>query len=105
MMNACARVSMKGSGGGGCESWYKNSHCLIASSLPCYRIGKHVEEAWQPQEFRIWLAERGPGVRRGSDVRTGPESADGGSGPTRGVAVCRVALYLAANRGQGRSTL
>jgi hypothetical protein len=59
----------------------------------------HIHEAWQPLEFRIWR-------RRDSDssvavealIRTGPNSGYGGSGPTRGVAVYRAALFLAANR-------
>src|SRR5262249_34745041 len=32
------------------------------------------------------------------NIRTGRESGYGGSGPTRGIAVCRAALFLAANR-------
>jgi len=31
-------------------------------------------------------------------ICTGRESGYGGSGPTRGIAVCRAALFLAANR-------
>jgi hypothetical protein len=63
----------------------------------------HVEEAWRPQEFRIcrrrnaaqeWAVE--------ALIRTGPNSGYGGTGPTRGAAVCRAALFLAANRGRTR---
>jgi len=63
------------------------------------RAFSHVEAAWRLQEFRIWRrldAEAGCAVE--ALIRTGPQSAYGGSGPTRGVAVCRAALFLAANR-------
>ena len=63
----------------------------------------HIQEAWQPREFRVWRR-----MDAGSDwaveamIRTGPQSAYGGSGPTRGVAVCRAALFLVANRARKR---
>ena len=63
----------------------------------------HIQGGWQPQEFRVWRrlgAEAGCAVE--ATIRTGPQSAYGGSGPTRGVAVCRAALFLAANGGRGQ---
>ena len=59
----------------------------------------HVRERWRPSEFRICR-------RRDIDetcsveafIVTGPNSGYAGNGPTRGVAVCRAALFLAANR-------
>ena len=63
----------------------------------------HIHEAWQPQEFRIWRrldAETGCAVE--AMIRTGPQSAYGGSGPSRGVAVCRAALFLVGNRTRKR---
>src|SRR5690242_18197949 len=59
----------------------------------------HIQEAWQPQEFRIWRridAQAGCAVE--AMIRTGAQSAYGGTGPTRGVAVCRTAPFLAVNR-------
>src|SRR5438270_14080058 len=59
----------------------------------------HVREAWQPQEFRIWR-RRNAAQEWAVEalIRTGLASSYGGTGPTRGVAVCRAALFLAANR-------
>jgi hypothetical protein len=59
----------------------------------------HVREAWRPQEFRIWR-RRNAAQEFAVEARivTGPSSGYGGSRPTRGVAVCRAALFLAANR-------
>src|SRR5437764_7679534 len=59
----------------------------------------HVEEAWQPKEFRIWR-RRNAAQEWAVEalIRTGPASSYAGTGPTRGVAVCRAALFLAANR-------
>src|SRR5437868_6622931 len=57
----------------------------------------HIQEAWQPREFRVWRR-----IDAGSDwaveaiIRTDAQGAYGGSGPTRGVAVGRAALFLAA---------
>jgi hypothetical protein len=61
----------------------------------------HVEEAWRPQEFRIWR-RRNAAQEWAVEamIRTGPNSGYGGAGPTRGVAVCWAALFLAANRGR-----
>jgi hypothetical protein len=61
----------------------------------------HVEEAWKPQELRI-RRRRNPAQEWAVEalIRTGPASGYGGSGPTRGAAVCRAALFLAANRGR-----
>jgi hypothetical protein len=59
----------------------------------------HVEEAWKPQEFRIW--------RRLNQARefaveawigTGPNSGYGATGPTREIAICEAALFPAASR-------
>ena len=59
----------------------------------------HVEEAWQPREFRIWR-RRNAAQEFGVEafIRRGERTGDGGNGPTRGVAVCQAALFLAANR-------
>jgi hypothetical protein len=66
----------------------------------------HVEKACRLHEFRIW---RRRNVAREwaveALIRTGPNSGYGGSGPTRGVAVCRAALFLAANTGRMRERL
>jgi hypothetical protein len=59
----------------------------------------HAREIWQPQEFRIWRRRNAAqewAVE--ATIRTGPNSGYGGSGPTRGVAVCRAALFFAANQ-------
>ena len=59
----------------------------------------HVREAWQPQEFHVWRRrDADSSFAVGAMIRTGPTSGCGGSGPTRGVAVCRAALFLAVNR-------
>jgi hypothetical protein len=63
----------------------------------------HVEDAWKPQEFRIWRRRNAAqewAVE--ATIRAGPARGYGGSGPTRGVAVCRAALFLAANRARKR---
>ena len=60
---------------------------------------RHVEEAWRPQEFRIWRRRNAAQeFAVEAMIRTGPNSGYGGCGPTRGIAVCRAALFLAANR-------
>jgi hypothetical protein len=59
----------------------------------------HVEEAWRPREFRIWRRRNAAQeFAVEAMIRTGPNRSYGGSGPTRGVAVCRAPLFLAANR-------
>ena len=59
----------------------------------------HVREAWRPQEFRIWRRRNAAQeFAVEAMIRTGPERGYGGAGPTRGIAVCRAALFLAANR-------
>jgi hypothetical protein len=57
----------------------------------------HVGEAWKPQEFRIWRRRNAAQeFAVEAMIRTGPNSGYGGSGPTRGAAGCRAALFLAA---------
>jgi len=59
----------------------------------------HVEEAWKPREFRIWRRRNAAQeFAVEAMIRTGAQSAYGASGPTRSIAVCRAALFLAANR-------
>src|SRR5438270_12984992 len=63
----------------------------------------HVEGARKPQEFRVWRRlDGGAGCAVEALIRTGPQSAYGGSGPTRGVAVCPAALFLAAKQARKR---
>jgi hypothetical protein len=61
----------------------------------------HIHEAWQPQEFRVWRRRNAAQeFAVEAMIRIGPQSAYGGSGPTRGVAVSRAALFVAADRGR-----
>ena len=61
----------------------------------------HVHEAWRPQEFRIWRRlDAAADWAVEALIRTGRNSAYSRSGPTRGVAVCRAAVFLAANRNE-----
>jgi hypothetical protein len=56
----------------------------------------HIQDAWKPQDFRVWRridADAGCAVE--AMIRIGAEGGYSGSGPTRGVAVCRAALFLA----------
>src|SRR5438552_8122028 len=49
----------------------------------------HVEEAWKPQEFRIWRRiDADSSVAVEAIIRTGAQGGYSGSGPTRGMAVC-----------------
>ena len=62
-------------------------------------ILRHVEEAWRP--LSIAVKRRGttdPSLAWEAMIRTGRDGGYGGSGPPRGIAVCRAALFLAANR-------
>jgi len=62
-------------------------------------VNRHVEEAWQPLEFRVcWRVNEAREWTAEAQIRTGPYSAYGGSSPSRGVAICRAALFLAADR-------
>jgi hypothetical protein len=57
----------------------------------------HVQEAWLPQEFRIWrLRNAAQEFAVEALIRTGTQRGYSGAGPTRGVAVCRAALFLGA---------
>src|SRR5262249_59286839 len=59
----------------------------------------HIREAWRPQEVRIWRRRNAAQeFAVEAMIRTGKESVYGGSGPTRGFAICQAALFLAANR-------
>ena len=59
----------------------------------------HIREAWRPQEVRIWRRRNAAQeFAVEATICTGPNSGYGRSGPTRGIAVCRAALFLAANR-------
>src|SRR4051794_35444707 len=63
----------------------------------------HIQEGWQPQEFRIWRrldAEAGCAVE--AMIRTGPQSAYGGSGPTRGGGGGRGGGVPPGNTGGGK---
>ena len=58
------------------------------------------------QEFRIWRRRNAASdYPVEATIRTGPDSSYGGSGPTRGVAVCRTTLFLAANWGRKEARL
>jgi len=61
----------------------------------------HVEEAWRPQDFRI-RRRRNAAQEFAVEamIRTGARGGYSGTGPTRGVAVCRAVLFLAA-KGRG----
>ncbi len=60
---------------------------------------RHVEEAWRPLAVEVkQRPTTDPRLRWEVTIRTGRESAYGGHGPTREIAVCRAALFLAANR-------
>jgi hypothetical protein len=51
--------------------------------------------------FRIWRRRNAASeFAVEAMIGTGPNSGYGGTGPTRGLAVCRAALFLAANRGR-----
>ena len=62
-------------------------------------ILRHVEEAWRllAIEVKRWETTD-PLLAWDVMIRTGPNGGYAGSGPTRGIAVCRAALFLAANR-------
>jgi hypothetical protein len=58
----------------------------------------HIGEAWKPQEFRVWRRlDADAGCAAEAMIRTGARGGYSGFGLTRGVAVCRAALFLAAN--------
>jgi hypothetical protein len=62
-------------------------------------ILRHVEEAWRPLSIEVERRDTtDPRLAWDVLIRTGRGSGYGGMGPTRGVAICRAALFLAANR-------
>jgi len=62
-------------------------------------ILRHIEGAWRPLSIEVKRRETTDASLAGEAlIRTGRESGYGGAGPTRGIAVCRAALFLAANR-------
>jgi hypothetical protein len=72
---------------------------------------RHVEEAWQPREFRTWgrrnaappVAFQTAAVE--TMIRTRPTSSYPGSGPTRGVVVCRLQHFRSARGSGGGASL
>lgn len=60
---------------------------------------RHIDEAWKP--LGIEVQERPTTdefLRWNVMIHTGRESGYGGWGPTREIAICEAALFLAANR-------
>ena len=56
------------------------------------------EEAWRPLSIEVKRRETtDPRLAGEVMIRAGRESGYGGSGPTRGIAVCREALFLTVN--------
>jgi hypothetical protein len=64
-------------------------------------ILSHVWEAWRPLSIDVrQRPTTDPGLAWEVNIRTGKESGYGGHGPTREIAICEAALFLAANRGR-----
>jgi len=62
-------------------------------------ILRHVEEAWRPHSIEVKRRDTtDPQLAWEAMTRTGRESGYGANGPTREIAICRAAAFLAANR-------